>query len=379
MSRKHFSWLLIITLVVAAAVLLVPGKTGREAGVEKTALLPELQQRVNDLDLVRFIGAGDAVIATLRRAGDHWQVEELHGYRADWDRLRSLLADLAQAEVVEAKTAKPEYYDRLGVEDVSAASASGVRVEFSEASGVPAVIIGKRAQGRDGRYARVQGATASALLDRDLDLPTAREDWLEKNIVDIADVEVVEFDIRHADGERIVARKASADDENFVLQDIPAGRTVRSAWAVDAPAGSLSALNLEAVAPASEIDWSEAVRFGLVTADGLRLDVELVQRAPAEGGVAAEGQEAAAEHWIRLQAGLYQTAVDSAVEVADAGGEPAEDAPAETVGVPADATERAAEINGRVTGWAYRIPEYKYESMTRRMEDLLQVPDQPGT
>jgi hypothetical protein len=388
MNRKHFSWLLVITLLVAAAVLLVPGKTGREAGFEKTLLLPDLQQRVNDLDQVRFVGAGDTVIATLRRAEDHWQVEELYGYRADWDRLRALLADLAQAEVIEAKTANPEYYDRLGVEDVSAAAASGVRVEFSAASGVPALIIGKRAEGRDGRYARVQGAAAGALIDRNLDLPAAREEWLEKTIVDIADAEVVEIEIQHADGERIVARKASAEDENFALQEIPEGREIASAWTVDSLAGGLSALNLEAVAPDSAIDWNEAVRFGLVTTDGLRLDAELAQRAPAAGDMAAgegvqdEG-EAAGESWMRLQAGLYQTAVESAVEVtAGTAGEPAEGAAQEEAGAPADPAQRAAEINRRVTGWAYRIPTYKYESMTKRMEDLLQAaaePDEPGT
>lgn len=387
MSRKHFSWLLVITLVVAAAVLLVPGKTGREAGLEKTALLPDLPQRVNELDQVRFVGAGDTVIATLQRTEDHWQVEELYGYRADWNRLRALLADLAQAEVVEAKTANPEYYGRLGVEDVASAAASGVRIEFSEASGVPAVIIGKRAEGREGRYVRVQGAAASALIDRNLDLPQTREDWLAKTIVDVADSEAVEFEIRHADGERIVARKVSADDEHFALQDIPEGREIRSAWTVDSLAGSLSALNLEAVAPESEIDWNGAVRFGLVTADGLRLDVELAQRAPAQGEAAAEGQEPEPEHWIRLQAGLYQTAVESAVEAAGdaapetgpetgpATGPATEDATAEGAEeqAAADAAARATEINRRAAGWAYRIPKYKYDSMCKRMEDLLQA------
>jgi hypothetical protein len=163
---------------------------------------------------------------------------------------------------------------------------------------------------------------------------------------------------------------------------------------VDALAGSLSALNLEAVAPAGELDWSEAVRFGLVTADGLRLDVELVQRAPAEGGDAAEGQAAEAEHWIRLQAGLYQTAVDSAVEAtgdsaaeadteADGAGAvaqgAAEGSAGQAEGVPADATRRAADINRRVAGWAYRITEYAYESMSKRMEDLLLAEGEPDT
>lgn len=364
MSRKHFSWLLAVTAVVAVAVLLMPVRTGKDAGFERTPLLPGLQQQVNELDWLRVVGAGDAVIVTLQRAEDHWRVEELHGYRADWARLRSLLADLAQAQVIEAKTTNPEFYERLGVEDVAAPEAAGVRVEFGESSELPAVIVGKRAEGRDGRYARLQGEAQSVLIDRVLDLPAAREDWLDKAIVDIADSEVVEFEIRHADGERVVARKVSADDESFQLQNVPEGREITSAWSVDSLANSLASLKLEGVAPDDEVDWGGAVRFGLVTADGLRIDIDLATR-EAPGG----GAEAAAEHWIRLQAGLYQTALESAVEVAPAANGEADGSSVEDTG---GAAERAAEINTRVSGWAYRIPQYKYDSMSKRMVDLLQ-------
>ena len=38
----------------------------------------------------------------------------------------------------------------------------------------------------------------------------------------------------------------------------------------------------------------------------------------------------------------------------------------------ADPEARARAINERVGGWAYRIPQYKYDSMNKRMGDLLQ-------
>jgi hypothetical protein len=54
---------------------------------------------------------------------------------------------------------------------------------------------------------------------------------------------------------------------------------------------------------------------------------------------------------------LYTTALESSVEDVD-----------DTSGTSA----RAETINKRVTGWAYRIPEYTFDSMTRRKDDLLQ-------
>ena len=371
MSRKHFTWLLAVTLAVAALVLLVPVKTGKESGLERTRLLPGLQEKVNDLDWLQFTGAGNVTLATLQRAEGQWQVVESDGYRADWGRLRSLLADLSQAEIIEAKTANPEYYSRLGVADVSLPDASGVRIGFGEDSGLPAVIIGQRAQGREGQYARVEGSAESALIDRQLDLPTDAVSWLDRSIVDIADAEVVGLDIQQADGARIVASKASADDENFELQDIPDGREIRSAWTVNSLANGLASLTLEGVSPDSAIDWAGAVHYGLVTADGLRVDADLVA-VPAPGRAAGDvgdedaegGAEPASDYWIRLQAGLYQTAVESGVAAA-------EDGAAEETGA------RAEGINQRVSGWAYRIPKYKFDGMTRRMEDLLKAPDAP--
>ena len=395
MSRKHFSLLLVLTVVVAVLVLLIPGKTGKESDFEQSRLLPGLQEQVNDLDWLQFSGAGETTIATLQRSEGAWRVAEADGYPADWERLRALLADLARAEIVEAKTANPDYYDRLGVEDIAHPEAGGTRIAFPDGSGLPAVIVGKRAQGREGQYVRLEGTAASALVDRELDLPSAASDWLEQDIVDISDSEVVEVDIAHADGERVTAKKASADDENFQLQDIPEDREIRSAWTVNSLANGLSALTLEAVARDDAIDWGEATRFGLVTADGLRVDVELVAREAAGGAGGEAAGEAETEHWIRLQASLYQTAVDSAVETAGEEAAPAadeamqeapeeapEEAPAE---VPAaeepaadDAAARAREINRRTDGWAYRIPQYKFDAMNKRMEDLLLAADEGG-
>jgi hypothetical protein len=130
MSRKHFSLLLAVTLVVAAAVLLIPGKTSRDSDVQHVLLIPDLQKQVNDLDRLRVSGPGGEPIATLLRGDGSWRVEETNGYRADWNQIRTLLADLAQAEVVERKTANPDYYTRLGVEDTSAPDATGVMLEF---------------------------------------------------------------------------------------------------------------------------------------------------------------------------------------------------------------------------------------------------------
>jgi hypothetical protein len=355
MSKKHFSWLLLLTIAVAALVLVMPSKTGNESSIEQVVFLPGAAAKINDIDWLRLTSAGGVTTATLRREGAAWVVEEASGYRADWERLKTLLSGLVQAQVIETKTARPEYYPRLGVEDVSSSEASGVMVEFSADSGLPALIIGKGASGRNGQYARLQDSAESALIDRRLDVSSKRSDWLDKDVVDISDAEVVEVVINHPDGESIKALKASADDENFQLQEIPEGKEIKSDWNVNSLAGALAALSLESVAPDSGFDWNDVTRFRLLTADGLLLELELlVIEDGAEAEVTEESGEG--EYWLRLSAGLHVTAIESGVEAS---------------GDSAETRDRAEAINSRVSGWAYRIPKHKFELMTKRKGDLL--------
>ena len=348
MSKKHFSWLLLVTTAVAVLVLLFPGKAGRESSVEPSVLIPGMAEQVNDIEWMRLTAAGDETIATLNRESGFWVVEEASSYRADWDLVKTLLSALSQAEVIEVKTANPEYYSRLGVEEVDSAEAGGVMVEFAGDSGLPALIIGNEAQGRGGQYARLRSSVESVLIDAEIDIPREQSDWLESGILDISDAEVVEFEIIHTDGESVKALKASADEENFKLQEVPDGREIKSQWSVDAPANSLAALDLQDVVPESQFNWEDATRFRILTADGLVVETDLL--AVDDGQV----EDPQSRYWIRLAAGIYTTGVGTAAGADDVA-----------------TTARADEINSRISGWAYEIPAYRYETMVRRMDELL--------
>ena len=75
----------------------------------------------------------------------------------------------------------------------------------------------------------------------------------------------------------------------------------------------------------------------------------------SEADVADDAAES--EYWLRLQAGLYTTAVESGVEA---------------TGADTGTGARAEAVNSRVKGWAYRIPRHKFDLMTRQKSELLQ-------
>jgi hypothetical protein len=241
------------------------------------------------------------------------------------------------------------------VEDVNLESAGGVMVSFAPDTGIPAVIVGNSARGRSGQYVRLADSEASALIDIALDVPVERSSWLDTTIVDISDAEVVEVEVTHPDGEAVKVVKASADDENFQLQNIPEGREAKSDWSVNALGNVLADLELDEVAARDDLDWDGAGRLYLLTADGLVIEAAILERMGPE-----EGSDS--EFWIHLEAQLYTTGVGTGTE-----GDTTE----------ADTRDRAEAINDRVRGWAYRIPQYKYNAMNRRMEDLLKAQDEP--
>jgi len=322
MSKKHFSTLLLVTVVVAVLVLLVPGKTAKESAFQKHHLLPGLATLVNDIEYVRLTGAGGETIVTLHRRGGKWLVAESSDYRADWTVLRQLLSDLAAAEVIEGKTSNPELYTRLGVEDVDAPDAGGLLIGFAEETGLPSLIVGNKAQGREGQYVRLSGSGQSALIDRVLTVPGDMQQWLDREIIDIQEGELVEISVTHPDGEQILLKK------------------------VNSIGGGMADLRLDEVVPASDIDWLNAVEVSVLTADGLQVSAKLVSRED--------------QYWVSLSASAYKSA--SSGELAEPGIENQ---------APLELTERVIQINERVTGWAYRIPQYKAEVLTKRMDDVL--------
>ena len=344
--KRGFAYLLVATILALVAVLVfVPRENVVENSAVDTLLLPGLADRINDVDRVEILTAGDTVVATLSRTAADWQLEQMDGYHADWPKLQELLAGLAQAKVVEVKTDKPQYYAQLGVEDVSTQDAESVLVKLSIGDETTGILIGNQAQGRAGQYVRLQDSAASALLDRTLDVSTEQLDWADKRIIDINASEVAEVEIIHPEGERVFVTRISADQTDFDLVGLPPGREIQSSWSVNSFASSLALLDLESVRPVDSVDWQAAVNMRLLTFSGMEIMADMV--------------EADGHYLLRLHAS------HPAAQVVDFRNDDIAQQAAEDVAKSVD------EINQRVSGWAYGIAKYKFEGMVKTRDEIL--------
>jgi hypothetical protein len=374
-------------LVILIAVIVVLGTIaflgqredggGSPSSAVGTPLVPALEDALNDIERVVVTKASDATVATLERGPDAWTVAEKDGYSADVAQLRQALVALGEARILEQKTSNPEFYARLGVEDVAADSAGGVAVALEGGRDWPTVILGDN-EGSDNRYARLADAAPSYLIDQRPDVPRDTVEWLDRLVIDLAGPRVREVTIAHPGGARLVLRKPEAGATDFTVENIPEGRELLYAGVANVVGNALRDLRFEDVAPAeaAEPDPDSTIAVEYRTFDGLVVAIEAVEQEDDE-------------HWISLAARYEPPAAaagDEADESDDAaetdaaagadGADGAADADATDAEAEAEAEAEAAGINARVAGWRYRIASYQFDPITRRMSDLLKPPEE---
>jgi len=351
--KRSFLFVVLLTVLALLAIgLYAPDDASNGDTSVGVLLLPEMVEKINEVDKVEIITAGNTTVATLTKSPDTWQLRQMSGYRADWPKLQSLLAGFAQARVIEAKTDKPEYYSRLGVEGVESEDSDSVLVKLSVGDQTTAVLIGHQAQGREGRYVRLQDTAASALVDQSLEVAKEQLGWVDKRIIDINASEVAEVEVIHPEDGRVLITRISADQTDFDLVDLPLDREVKSSWAVNSLASVLSMLDLDSVRSAEGVDWSKAIRMRVLLFSGVEIMADLV--------------EADGEKLFRLKASQPTAGFNTLKGNEDIAKLAAD-----------DAAKRVADINGGVNGWAYGIAEHKFDAMVKKPEDLLKPVESP--
>ena len=419
MSSRNVKVLAIVVLVLFAGLFALNSMDRRESPAGGNLVFPELKSRLNDINAVTITDADGQI--TLRRETDddapdgRWVAADFGGYPVDTGSLRQLLLAIADARKLEQKTSDPELYGRLGVGDPRENDGSGLLVSARGDSAAVALILGDTAQG-EFRYARIPEEAPSWLISENPTLPAERAGWLLAEIVDIDTSRIESAVIQHADGEVIALRKAGANDPNFEVEDIPEGRELRYPSVANSIAAVVSSLNLEDVRRAAAKDGSAegaeedaAVTVKFRTFDGLELLLRAYRHSDATPD--AETDEANAEtgndsdddeqYWIALTATAsappageearpaaedadgpdageapIEATADSAEDADDSADPEAGEAPVEAT---ADPAKEAADINDRVSGWMYRIANYKADQLMRRWEDLLSEPEDGET
>jgi hypothetical protein len=117
---------------------------------------------------------------------------------------------------------------------------------------------------------------------------------------------------------------------------------------------------MEDVRKADSLDWSNPLLVRVLTFDGFEVRVEAVEEADA--------------HWLRLLASAPFASVVTTGPESVPDGEDADES-LDPGRVAEDLQARVEAFNAKVSAWAYKLPSYKFDSMNKRLEDLLKPLD----
>jgi hypothetical protein len=311
----------VIVVVMGAILLLMERADKGDTVADGETLFPALKEQINDIDKLTVSQSGDTEALTLYNDGSTWLVAEKGDFPADVGRIRDVLLAVADAKTIERKTANPDRYEQLGVHD------GGTKLKIEGPDISYGLIIGNAAQ-TNYRYVRLADQPQSWLVDKNPDLPAEGGGWLQSDIVDIDPTRVSAVTTTHNDGTEIRLTKATAEDTDFVVADIPAGRELSYPAVANGIGGALNDLALDDVRKGTPAD--AAVVTVVETFDGLRVTAQV------------EGSDD--EFWVSLSA-------------TGSG----------------DASHEADEINTATAGWMYSIPGYKAVLLQRSWEDILKA------
>ena len=315
-----------IAIIALAAWVSSRNQSGGES-IAGTAVLPGLEGSLNEVTQIRITKA-DHTRTTLERRARDWVVAE-RGYPADSGKLRQLLLDLGSLQAVERKTRLARNYRVLGVQDVTAPKAAGARIDIVSPGKTWSLIVGNSMDAND-CYVRVVDSPQSLLAKPLILVDADPKLWLDPTVLDINQSRVSEILEQPAKGAGFSASRDKKAQADFTVHGIPRGRELTGADAADSMGSALSGLTLTdvrksaAAPPGTELSHALFRTFG-----GLEIDVS--------------GYKQANEDYIDVSAKATDKSADA----------------------------EAAEINSRVQGWDYEIPDYRYSEIFQPLDGLL--------
>jgi hypothetical protein len=383
----------VVALGAAIWINLANAPVSEESAKDKP-LLPGLRDDLNKIDAFGLSGAAGKTYVTLKRNGEGWQVAEKSNYPADMGKLREYLYKLSDAQVLDTKTTNPKRYVDLGVEDPIDPNAKSVLVTLGGLQGPLKLIVGLyNGQGGGGTFVRREGEAQSLLASGNLLAEKDAAAWIRHDVIDVDAAKIKEVRLIGLDGKTLHVYKDQASEGSFKVSEVPKGRELASDFVANGLGSGLSNLRADDIVAAKDAAPPEKTyKAHYLGFDGLVVDVtawETDGKSRAQFAVVNDAAQldigvAAAQAKDKA---TYDTAVAAAkLKVVEAKGDDAAIAKAEAdVPKPASlvdpakdradkiatANKAAEDLNKKLQGWVYTLPQYAFSNFHKTMDELL--------
>lgn len=349
--------------------------TGVASGAK---LLPYFKTDVARTQTVTLKQGGQSIV--LERKGEAWSIKDRGGFPVQGAKIGTLLAKLEDAQLVDRKTRNPERFAVLELEDPAAKDAKSRVLTIADDKGRPIadLIVGKRSTeqfgaGKGGTYVRRPGENDTWLVNTEIDVNPAVNQWVDTSIFEAEIAKVARVSSEAAGQPKLVVEREAgkpANKDGYKLADMPAGRKLKYDYALEDIVNAFARVEFEDMRKppaATPADAATPASLAVFEADnGLKINVR----------VRSEGDA----RWATIDATAPAAPAASAVEAKPAGEAKPEakpDTPGEAAKpdpkIEAQAAAKAAadKINARAAGWQFRLPTWKFDQLFKKQADLL--------
>ncbi|MGE0225789.1 MAG: DUF4340 domain-containing protein [Acetobacteraceae bacterium] len=274
----------------------------------------------------------------IERKNDRWGLASRGDYPVIDTKLRGMLTALTELRLVEPRTADPEQFARLGLQDPEAKDSKANLLRVLDAQGQPlvAVIVGHRrvrtqAKVAEQVYVRRPGENQTWLAEGSLQVDADPQLWLDRDIMNIPHTRIATVAVTHGESSLDFAAK---DGKLVVMK--PSEHPPLEEYRVEDVWRALETLTFQDVqtdaAPAGEaIGQSE-----FTTTDGLVITAKVLR-----------GEKDSI---------LARFAVAGADKV----------------------KEEAERLNARLAGWTYQLGSWKEKALVPVLDDLKKAEEKPA-
>lgn len=343
MTPRSFIALAVVTvaMVGAAVAAVVTRPAPTLIPTDRALVFPEVATAVNAIAELEVKSADRTF--TLKSKNGGWVLASVGDYPVLFDKVKTVLVQISQLKLLEAKTANADRYERLNVQPVSAEGAKSREITLRDKDGkvLAKGLIGKKVDtlfgaDRGGTYVRVDGEKRAWLAEGTVDLGEGPADWVEKKVIDVSGDNMKRLTVTAPGGGTVVVQRAAPDDKDFKLSDVPEGRTQRGQWETNQMPKALEGIQLKDLATAADVAFRDGGhKAEFETFDGLV--------------IRTEAAKIGNRYWARFSA----SAENATGEQAEA------------------LKKRAEEINARTDGYVYEIDEAPGKKLTCDHVNLL--------
>lgn len=360
MKTNKLILLFVITLIVVVVAVVTTHRQSPTTVTQKTALFPDFKTVINKVNKITVKQEKDTL--TVVNDGGKWKISEADGYPALFSKVKQTAMAISDMQIISQKTSDPALYSKLGVEDPASANAKSSLLTLSDASGKALVtlIVGKNrfspaASGSHGLYVRLPDKKQALLVESDLKASAKVADWIDQNLMDISPDRISEIHIAHG-GDQDVTYKLDQDRKDLFLQNIPKGKQARTDYVKNRMKGILEDVRVDGVTAAAKIKFPDtAVAATVATTGGMTVDI-----------TSADVDD---KHYAKFA--FHYTAPEKPEQKA-ADSKDGQDKTGKDTGKAVDVARQVAELSAKTAGWVYQIPAYKFDTFTRKLDDLVE-------